>query len=317
MILLFLASLCFTACKKEYDEYTLLETSTESSGEVINFMPGSLGEQLSPSVPTITLNIEAAEACECQGLLGTNVLIPENAFVDQEGLSVDGIIDVEIIEALTKGDLIRTNRSTLANGQLMISSGGVFLKARKGEELLQLAEGKEIRIELPFTGDPATQYPGLKLYTGVTTETGFDWEEVEDSEVNIGETQVIGETDLKYSFNFSSTDWYACLHPYQSSQWTDFNLATPSTINDKNSALFLSFKDQFSLVQISEYSEGGFSTPIQVPAGVEVTLIGLAEIDGQFYATSTDISLAESISEAIVFESMTIESINELLDSLE
>ncbi len=305
------------SCRKDVDEYTLIDTSTEHSSGLVNFLPGELGQLLTPAVPGLVLELQADQACDCEGQLGTNILIPANAFVHETGDPVVGPYEVEIIEALTKGDLVRTNRGTVVDDRLMISSGGVFVKAKRGEEILSLAAGKEIVIELPFNGDPASQYPGLKLYVGQTGEKGFSWQEVADSEVNIGETQSTMANETMYSFNYDSNDWYSCLHPYEASDWIDFSLAVPGSITPENSALFLSFKDHFSVVPIDHYDNSVFSTEIDVPANEEVQLIGIAQIEDELYATSTNLTLSQNVSEAIVFEAMSIDAINELLDALE
>ncbi len=100
---------------------------------------------------------------------GTLLLIPDNAFVDKNGNPVNGKVNVELIEALTREDLLAMNMGTMSDQGMLETGGTIYLgaKSESGEEL-QMAAGKEIEVEIPS----ANKKSGMQIWEGVQNADG-------------------------------------------------------------------------------------------------------------------------------------------------
>jgi hypothetical protein len=103
------------------------------------------------------------------GESGTMLLIPDHAFTDKNGNAVSGKVKLELVEAITREDLITMNIGTMSDQGMLETGGTIYVgaKSESGEEL-QLAEGKIIEAEIP-----ATQVrPGMQLWQGQQNADG-------------------------------------------------------------------------------------------------------------------------------------------------
>lgn len=133
-----------------------------------------------------TLNPKAAQVIT--GNSGTILLIPDNAFKDRNGNPVEGKVKLELVEAVTRQDLIEMHLGTMSD-QGMLETGGSFFigaKSESGEELA-LAENKVIDIEVP-TFNKKT---GMQLWEGVANEDGsISWKNPEPMKETITEVPI-------------------------------------------------------------------------------------------------------------------------------
>jgi hypothetical protein len=80
---------------------------------------------------------------------GTVISIPQNAFVDKSGKTVEGEVTIEVVEALDISDFLSNNLQTISDGQLLESAGMIYINASANGEPLALAENTSLQIELP------------------------------------------------------------------------------------------------------------------------------------------------------------------------
>ena len=111
------------------------------------FVPGEefrdslLKSQIFQINPNTDTTVEGAE--------GTFIFIPEHAFVDANGNTVEGEIKLELAEALEPADMILANLPTLSNGKLLETGGMLYLKASADGKEVFPAKGKEPIVEQP------------------------------------------------------------------------------------------------------------------------------------------------------------------------
>jgi hypothetical protein len=79
---------------------------------------------------------------------GMVLVIPENAFVDENGNLVSDV-DFEVKEAFETTDILKAGLTTMADGRLLETGGMFFLNAYSNGKKLKLAEGKKILAEIP------------------------------------------------------------------------------------------------------------------------------------------------------------------------
>ncbi|MEM7036861.1 MAG: hypothetical protein AAF570_07780 [Bacteroidota bacterium] len=102
---------------------------------------------------------------------GTELLIPPNAFVDQQGNPVAGEVIVNFTEVYEKSDLILSNLPTMSNGRMLESGGVVYIEAMADGEQLKLAEGKSVLINFP-----GGRTEGMEMFKGAYDAEGtMNW----------------------------------------------------------------------------------------------------------------------------------------------
>ena len=96
--------------------------------------------------------------------------IPEQAFMDEDGDVIDGIVKVTIREAMNPSQIIGAGLSTTSNGKLLETGGMFYIGAKQNEEQLYLK--KEIYAEVPAE----EHKPGMQLFDGVRQKDGtINW----------------------------------------------------------------------------------------------------------------------------------------------
>ncbi len=103
------------------------------------------------------------------GNSGTMLLIPDNAFTDKNGNAVSGKVKLELVEAVTREDLIAMNMGTMSDQGMLETGGSIYVgaKSESGEELV-LAEGKIIEAEVPTFN----KKPGMQIWEGKQNDDG-------------------------------------------------------------------------------------------------------------------------------------------------
>lgn len=109
-----------------------------------------------------------------KGSQGTRIHIPADCFIDQNGQPIDGAVALELKEVYSGKDLLLSNMPTERNGKALVSGGSIFLEARKGPNVLAVADDKEILVE--FDSPESVETEGMQLYQGEVNRQGdMNW----------------------------------------------------------------------------------------------------------------------------------------------
>lgn len=103
---------------------------------------------------------------------GTIILFPPDAFVDHEGNSVTGKVVIEVIEILSKPEMILNNVNTVARRRPLESGGMVHVTAKKDGKELKLKAGRN--LTLIFAAAVATGEP-MKTFYGTPRDSSRSW----------------------------------------------------------------------------------------------------------------------------------------------
>lgn len=126
---------------------------------------------------------------------GTIINIPANSFKTTSGNEVD----IELIEALTLGDIVTLGAQTVAGDNLLQTGGVLFLQAYENGQELALNTGSAIQVKVPTN----QLKEGMQLYNGAFDENGaMDWEltgtmEV-DSNMAFNQTMATGMVEIPF-----------------------------------------------------------------------------------------------------------------------
>ena len=111
----------------------------------------------------------ANENVKLTALNGTNIWIPANAFVNENGEIITGEVTFRMREAYSSLDIIANGLSTLSGEKILETGGMVYMEAESEGQKLQVREGVDLLIEMPTD---KTQ-EGMQLFTGNLTDDGI------------------------------------------------------------------------------------------------------------------------------------------------
>lgn len=121
-------------------------------------------EQLRPKSQHFTIKVNSNNSIT--GANGTAIFIPKNSFIDANGNSVAGDVDIEIIEVLSLADMVKANLQTVSNNKLLESNGMIYIDAKSNGQPLGLAADKKIHIELPKMSANPTAGSNMQIFSG-------------------------------------------------------------------------------------------------------------------------------------------------------
>ncbi len=154
----FLVALLLTACVP-----VAQDTSATAPTKKEVFPPTALEavySQIRPKVQTFT--VDNTVPAKVVADKGTEVFIPENSFIDQNGKPVTGPVEVEIVEAFDLSDFLTSGLATMSDGQLLISNGMMNIEAKADGVPVSLKAGAELSIKMPTM----SEVEGFQMFTG-------------------------------------------------------------------------------------------------------------------------------------------------------
>jgi hypothetical protein len=145
------------------------QQSATAENECVRYLEKTRAPQYHNSINVLKPNVIV-------GPLGTEVLIPENAFVTEDGKPVTGEVVINFSEYINKSDLILSNLPTVSNGRMLETGGVIFLEALSNGEKLKLAQGKSVLVNFPGGAQE-----GMRLFTGKYDASGkLNWVTMSD-----------------------------------------------------------------------------------------------------------------------------------------
>jgi len=169
IILLFIQFSCSEQSKKEEVKTIVIE----EKHVIPETKAKKLFSQLRPKSQFYNYTAEEDHSIETPN--GTQIYIPEYSFVDKNGNTIKGKVDIEIIEVLSVADFVKTNLQTVSNGQLLQSEGMIYVDAKANGQAITLAEGKKLQIELPKVPS-SNKNSELLIFTGSYDNEGkINW----------------------------------------------------------------------------------------------------------------------------------------------
>ena len=262
----------FTGCKKDDDQAA---TPAGPTTPGTNAMLAIFQQHVEDA--TQIFSISAASGGTVSGQDGVTMYFPANAFRTLAGATVTGTVQVELVEALTVGDMLWLNKQTLGNdnGQMrpLVSGGQYYLNVTQGGQQLRLAENAgSVNVPAPNGVDP-----NMQLFGGTVDGNGIiTW----DPFGNTG----LGQDTLSYSFPNDSLGWINCDYFMNQSPITGVEAVCPSGHDVSNTLVWLVFPDMNSITRLNSPGTNVFATggSYQVPVGINVQIIALSNLGGSY-----------------------------------
>ena len=312
--------LFFSSCEKETETVIIPSNinSNPSFSQINKFFEDNLDEA------TQTINVNSSvfnqSITSDKGIVYT---FGSNTFINTLGIPVSGSFNIELVEALTKKEMMLLNRPTFTNsGQLLVSGGVVYLNATQNGQQLSINDNEPVMVSIP-----TNNYIPMDFFDGsFDNQGGFGWDESEDDTVTIntnndGQDTTWLENIFSYNFEIDSIGWINCDYFYNSPDpLTQVEVVLPDSFNGNNSAVFIYYSDINSVASLSDYDEDGtfdlgasYSTPI----GMDVTFVVISESNSTFFYTFVASTITQDHVEVIgTLTSVTEAELEVLLNNL-
>jgi len=272
-----------------------------------------------------SFSIDASIWNSFTGQNGVKITVPPNSFVNSNGTTVTGAINLELIEVLKVSDMVWLNKTTTSNGELLVSGGQIKLTATQNSSQIFLVPGVAVQVKIP-TANANNQ---MALFTGNQTSTGdVNWITTvgdttqQDSIIIVSENIGNAGSQDYYSFDFDndSLGWINCDYFYGSTGATTNVIAQLDTIyNYTNTQCYMVFPSINSVASLfPNYStnNGTFTNSYSIPVGLAVTFVCISEIDGVYYSAFVNSTLVSNHNESISMTQTTLSAIQSEINGL-
>lgn len=265
----------------------------------------------------------------------TVLIFQPKSLVDDLGNIASGLVEIEILELLTKGEILLYGIPTNSFTKLLSSGGEFYIKASQGGQRLRLVESKPVRILTDLKGADPQERMEL-FYT--TTDSSFTnedvltwyeadgnpntWNNVDVTEwVALADSQQIIEGFGYESFS-DQLDWInldVFLNiPVQDR--TDACVALPPEYGKVNTVVYMVFKDRNSVIKLRndpEVDKFCSDYGLAVPIGDQVALVVIShQGDDSYRFALIEAEIRQNFEIAIYPEPATVEEIKEVVGGL-
>lgn len=318
---LFSLALIFSSCEeKEPNVISLPNNIAPTASSQINaYFVENLEDEteqfnVNPSVGHQTINTSN----------GFSVSFNSNTFTYANGNPVSGNFTIEIIDALTKKEMMMLNRPTFTNdGQLLVSGGIIYLNAKQDGQQLSINDSEPVMVSIPSNNTTA-----MEFFDGSLDQNNdFGWDLSLEDTVTIATMEDTtfnpnGQGNLfSYNFTMNSIGWINCDYFYNSADpLTGVIVVLPDDYNGTNSIVFIYYSDINSVANMHDYDNDsnfdlglGYTTPV----GMDVTFVTIAEIDSMFYFNVTNTTITDNhIEEINVLTPVSEQDLQTIIDNL-
>lgn len=247
---------------------------------------------------------------------GVRVHFPPSAFRTQAGGAVNGDVQIELIEVLDIGDMIRLNITTVGNDngtlRLLKSGGAVYVGASQGGQALVLGpQGMSIVVPTP-DADPA-----MGVFTANRAE-GEDlvWNEEDSTSIDTTFVELPnGTTAIGYLLQVDSLQWINCDYFPWSATSTTVTAMTPANIPNDSTLVWFVFPDMNAVARSYSASVNTFTFG-QVPVGLSAVAVALTRNGGAYSSAFTSFTTTTNGSVGLSFQPTTLQAFEAAVEAL-
>ncbi len=257
------------------------------------------------------------------GKEGTEITIPLECLVHQDGTLPTGEITLELKECYSASDIVFNNLTTQTKNDLLETAGMIYLQAKASDRVLKVKEGKYIEIKFPKKGKIKK---GMRLFKGKKERDYIVWEEtpISDtartiaptdtiySEASSSGTFIIYQKELDYYlFNSPAMGWLNCDKFIEIEKTEMFVFI--DTIVVPNIRLIM-HRD----IRLAAFAqlEGSNLSFYNIPLGELATIMGFYKSEGKHYIYKKEIIIAKNMEVKAVFREVTLEELKAEIESI-
>lgn len=226
---------------------------------------------------------------------GTVITIPADAFINQNGDSVVGNVQIKFKDVYKKSEMVLNLLSTHVFWDYapLKSAGMFYFKAGQESEILELRPGKSIMVSQPLNGLPIDT--AMRPYWLMTDGNISGWAPV--SWGGTSDSLTFTNTNYIYILNsvFSSGSWYNTDNPdvFAAYPQTTLIALPPSEFSAYSVVAYLYFSDINTVIKFFPHSSKLIYN--YAPVGLGCMIIALGIKDQKMYASFTPITIVDSM----------------------
>lgn len=131
---------------------------------------GGLKTWITPHRQYFSIDPAHGRTIACEN--GTLIIVPENAFLDEQGRPVRTEVQLEVIEALSVADMLAYNLTTMNGDKLLRSGGMIYMQPTNHGQKVKIDPKRPLYIEIPAE----KTIPGMLAWKGETDAAGdINW----------------------------------------------------------------------------------------------------------------------------------------------
>lgn len=292
---------------------------------------GNIQNVLNAMMPdSETFTVDASNPIFVSGSQGTTLELPGGSLIHQNGTTVTGNVDIEMLEIYTKADMILANKPTIASGGTapLISGGEVFIKVSQAGEWLSLNTPASIYMPTAQSGGVV---PGMMIFQDgnqaqdVNT-LNVDWQlNTNNPAGTMGVSNCQDSTQLglpffdNYCFDIDSLGWVNCdVFMNDPNPQTTVSATVTLPLNDTNTAVFVVATDDNMACGLSGSGQVFSTAPnYTLPETMNITIVGIAEEPaGQFHSAFLTTTVTTNMNPTLTFSPTTLADFEADLNAL-
>lgn len=242
---------------------------------------------------TQSFTVNSSQYQTVKGVNGTVIRFAPNTFVTSSGQAVTGDLKVELLEVLDKSSMLTNGVATESNGEMIISGGELKLTVSQNGENLVVANG----LNGPAIYVPTNQSdPNMDLFVGNEDDNGDVTWTITDSlninsttgdSLNFSDSSVVWDYPEYYYFDFNTPNlgWINCDFFWNNpDQKITVNAqASEAKFTMENTVFYIVYDNYNSVGGMADYDNDGIFTQGEIPVNLDITIVAISEIDGQFH----------------------------------
>jgi hypothetical protein len=305
-------ALTMSNCKKDKTAEPEPSPSTGGSTSSMNTM-AELFSTNGVQIQTAQTTTAAAQTINSSSF---RLSVPANGFVvASTGASVTGTIDLSLKPIITKKDIILTGAPGNASGKLVATRGCIKVNATQNGQVLRMAPGNPISVQLPL-GQTIPAGAVFKKYYAAsmsTTDSSKCWKLAADSAAL---TPIFDTATMQYSctMNLDSLSWLNVGYEWDTIAPKTSVICTVDTsmFHSTNCAVYISIDGTMAVGSLYNVN-GAYYRINNIPIGRSVTLVAIAVINGQYYYKVYPVQITSNFTTQLNLTATTLQQLENAL----
>jgi hypothetical protein len=281
--------LFLSSCNQDNDGGPLLNNKNNTSVNALY----SFYKNNALKIQKFTINVDGTNENTITGAGGIKIIFPAGCFVDYMGQPLTGSFDVSLKEVITKADMILGKINMFSHDSVIVSSGMVYLDARKNGIRPMINPYKPIEMQVAQVG---AQRNDFMTFNGLNDgQDSSNWSPWGDS------TNLRGARPIHNSYSLLSSKfgWINCDRFYGESNLVKFDVKLPAEYGNSNATVHIIFTNDHTVINMygnltsKTFDLGSYSG---VPAGRQVKILVISSVGEQLkYAVKDYVTAAGTV----------------------
>jgi len=300
-----ITTIMITSCAKEQVDNNFPETVAVNKDTVYSSIADF---QTKNGLTGIHVSISASSGGTFTTTQGTIVKVPANAFIDNSGNIVTGIVDVEFKDIYLKSDMLMNDKPTVTFWGTPLKSGGeFFIRAKSGNVAVNLNGANPIIIVQPAAKVDSAMVPFLgNVNAGVLA-----WGDSVQGQATLKDS-VANYIFSLYRFNYPADSGTWCNSDnstyFSAYPQTTLTLHANDVVDSFRTEVFLVFTGINSMVHVyrSYTPTNSQDFPYNyAPVGLSCTVVAIGVRNGHLYSSFTPITISNNLTTSFTLNQIT------------